>query len=354
MRISLHSATGIAAAICLAAVVPVIALGASPQQRHVLRLEGVEANDYRSPVVTAVAISADGSRIAAGGDDHRLRVWDAATGATLQTLTSHKDWIRGARFAEDADRLVSVGADRSVCLWSFAGENEPQEHRRLAGGSLQAVAWRPDGQAIATAGFGDTLRLFDLLDEDAPPTEMACACQDTRAVAFSPDGRWIAAAGRNGVVRMWDLVASGGSRDLPSDGRRVRALAFSPDGETLAAGGDGPAVRLWRIEDGVVGTTPDELLIRPGKIHSLTFVEESVLAAGGTRNEVRLWDTDARSVRETLTGHTGTVAALAVSEDGRRLVSGSFDTTVRVWDLDQAAAAQPRTAARPTGKRAGR
>lgn len=328
------------------AVIPAAVSGASPEL--VLRLEGVEANDFRSPVVTAVAINADGSRVAAGGDDHRLRVWDTATGATIGTLASHRDWVRGVRFATDGSgRLASVGADRTLCFGAIDDDPQTPNRRRLAGGPLQAVAWRPDGMAVATTGFGDKLRVFDLQDQDAEPTTMDCACQDTRTVAFSPNGRWLVAAGRNGVVRMWDLVASGGSRDLPSDGRRVRALAFSPDGRVLAAGGDGPAVRLWRLEDGEVQPTPDELLIRPGKVHTLAFAKESLLAVGGTRNEVRLWDTDDRSVRGSLTGHTGTVAALAISGDGRRLVSGSFDTTVRVWDLEEALAERPRTAARP-------
>lgn len=321
-------------------------LHAATEAQLVLRMPGIEQNDFRPPVVTAIAISPDGRRIAAAGDDHQLRVWDAETGREIVELQGHKDWVRAARFTPDATRLATVSADHSVCLWSLDGKASELAHRRLAAGPLLSVAWRPDGLAIATAGFGNPMRVFDLTEgDDADPKEYGCACEDTRTVVFSPDGRWLASAGRNGVVRLFDLVASGGPRDLPSDGRRVRALAFSPDGETLAAGGDGPAVRLWRMEDGM--TTPDELLVRPGKVHALAFLDQALLAVGDTRNEIHVWNTDTRSPRLALRGHTGTVAALAVSADGRRLASGSFDTTVRVWDLDQAGLPLARVSQQP-------
>ncbi|MEO0529953.1 MAG: WD40 repeat domain-containing protein [Planctomycetota bacterium] len=320
-------------AFSLLAVSP--SLHAATEARLVLHPPGVERNDFRPPVMTAVAISPDGRRVAAAGDDHRLLVWDVETGRQIAELEGHADWVRAARFTPDASRLATVAADRSVCLWSLVGSGGELATRRLAGGALHSVAWHPTGTKIVTAGFGDAMRVFDLTaDADEEPKTYPCSCEDTRTVVFSPDGRWLASAGRNGVVRVIDLVASGGPRDLPSDGRRVRALAFSPDGETLAAGGDGPAIRLWRMEDDMA--TPDELLVRPGKVHALTFVDNDLLAVGDTRNDVRVWNTDTRSPRLALRGHTGTVAALAVSADGRRLVSGSFDTTVRVWDLDQA------------------
>lgn len=339
-------------AACLPTDVAQADSAAAPRLTLRLMAEPRPDDEPEAAVITTVALSADGKQVLAGGDCHRLQVWDAETGAEVATLDGHADWVRAACFMPGADRLASVGADHSLLLWSLGETPRRLVERRLAGGALQAVALHPDGDRLATAGFGDSLRLFDL--DGAPddePTEYGCSCEDTRAVAFSPDGRWMASAGRNGVVRMWDLVASGGSRDLPTDGRRVRAMAFSPSGETLAVGGDGPAVRLWRIDAqdegfGGVGVAPDELLIRPGKVHSLAFLDDRHLAVGGTRNEIQLWDTETRSPRTTLRGHTGTVAAMAASADGRRLASGSFDATVRVWDLDPSRLPAASTASR--------
>ncbi|MEO1495699.1 MAG: WD40 repeat domain-containing protein [Planctomycetota bacterium] len=286
----------------------------------------------RSAAVTAVAVSPQGDLIAAGGDGHAVRLFDGQTGELVATIPAHRDWVRATSFSPDGQKLATVGADHTLRVWSTSGASAPLTVHKCAG-PLQAVAFHPTKNQAATVGFGDHLRMFDLGANEEVGLR-GCACDDTRAVAISPEGRWAAAAGRNGVIRVWDLDASGGSFDLPTDGRRVRSLAFSPDSGVLASAGDGPAVRLWRAEDWQVGAspTPQELLIRPGKAHAVAFVADNLLAVGGTPNRITVWDTDAASPLAQLAGHTGTVASLAVSADGRTLVSGSFDTTVRVWD----------------------
>ena len=80
---------------------------------------------------------------------------------------------------------------------------------------------------------------------------------------------------------------------------------------------------------------------RPAKIYSLVYLDSQHLATGGTDNRVSIWDLDSKQADSQLVGHTGTVAALACDSTGRVLVSGSYDTTIRIWDR---AAGAPATA----------
>jgi WD40 repeat protein len=68
-------------------------------------------------------------------------------------------------------------------------------------------------------------------------------------------------------------------------------------------------------------------------VYALVFVDNRRLAAGGTDNRIQIWDLEGRQATSQLVGHTGTVAALACDRSGAILVSGSYDTTLRIWKL---------------------
>jgi WD40 repeat protein len=98
----------------------------------------------------------------------------------------------------------------------------------------------------------------------------------------------------------------------------------------LATGGDGRELSLWDIASGEKLLT---LAGQPYKIRALAFCGPRRLAAAGTDNLIHVWDMETGTELLTLRGHEGSVSSLAydVAEDA--LISGSYDTTVRVWRL---------------------
>jgi WD40 repeat protein len=92
------------------------------------------------------------------------------------------------------------------------------------------------------------------------------------------------------------------------------------------------------------------------KVLSLVYCDGKTLASGGSDNVVRLWDIDSHQEIKRFVGHTGSVAALDANPTQQLLVSGSFDTTARIWKLDASAARSGpqaindnNTAGRPAG-----
>ena len=126
-------------------------------------------------------------------------------------------------------------------------------------------------------------------------------------------------------------MADGSSqKDIETDNRRIRSLAFSPDGRWLAAAGTSTKIRLFDTTNGNIVKTLDT---RPAKVYTLVFLDNHRLATGGTDDRITVWDLDSQQPISQLVGHTGTVAALACDGTGNVLVSGSYDTTLCIWNL---------------------
>jgi len=296
----------------------------------------IDPETQEAAVASSAAISPNGQIVAAGADDHRIRLWNIADGSLIAQLREHTDWVRAVAFHPTGKRLASGSDDRSVLLWDL--ESHDVAHRfEVTTGVIHNVAFRPDGKLLASVGFDDTVRLYDV-DAGELVQELKCSASDVRAVAFSPNNRKLAAAGRDGVVRIWDLGDFKPQADIPAHRMRIRAIAFTPDGEQFATAGDDRKLFLWNID----GSRSAALAAPPGRVFSLVFTGQDQLVMGGSDNLIRVLDVRSRRELAQLTGHTGSVAALDCHADSGMLASAAFDTTIRLW--------KPQGAARPAAK----
>jgi len=150
------------------------------------------------------------------------------------------------------------------------------------------------------------------------------------ALAFAPDGKALASATWQGELSLWDV--DGGKERRYSLGTRTRPyLAFAPGGRLLAVGA-GEAVTLWDAAEG----RPLRTLTEPrGEIAGLTFSRDGRMLAvvGAKDGQARLWEVATGKVRLAIGGHVGSVKGVSFSPDGRLLATGGDDTTALLWDL---------------------
>ena len=107
-------------------------------------------------------------------------------------------------------------------------------------------------------------------------------------------------------------------------------MAYSPDGKLLAIGGQQRVVRLLNATSGQpVADLPEQ----PGEVLSLCFCGNTILASAGSTNVIHLWNLATNQEKCRLVGHTGSVTTLVFNSAAETLVSGSYDTTVRLWEL---------------------
>lgn len=290
---------------------------------RVVEFERKDSGEKR-PVISCVAIESTTGLVASVGDDHLVRVAKLRDGVQMYRLTGHADWVRAAAFQPGGKVLATTGDDRRIILWDMATGSQSEVLPQPA--AMTSLAYSVDGQLLAGVGFDGRVRVYQgttlRWDLDGPGPAL-------QAVVFSPDGKTLAAAGRTGRIRIWDVTTGQPLRDLDG-GRWVRALAYAGDGSALASGGAGRTIRLW---DAQSGQLMKESPVRPAEIRALVFCGPALLASGRTDCRIQVWDVATLQERTQFDKHTGTVSTLAWDGGNGMLVSGSYDTTVRMFFL---------------------
>ncbi|HZU38081.1 MAG TPA: protein kinase, partial [Gemmataceae bacterium] len=154
---------------------------------------------------------------------------------------------------------------------------------------------------------------------------------EVQAIAYAPRGDILATAGGDDTIELWNGRTFRLRKILTGHDAPVTCLKFSPDGHMLASGSEDHTVRLWDVPSGrVIGL----LTGHAGTVDALAFTTDGqTLAAGAADGSIRVWDVPTGKPVTTLTGHAAAVQALHFSAKGDLLTSASSDRTVRIWDL---------------------
>ena len=161
------------------------------------------------------------------------------------------------------------------------------------------------------------------------------------SVALSPDGKRALSGGGDQTMRLWNLETGEEMRTFMGHTKTVWDVAFSPDGKTALSGCSDGKSRLWDIESGKELQALDT--IANGTAWTVAFAGKGKQAVTGGGNHLvkndgpapplLLWDLTTGQQIRPFVGHTKDIRNVAVSPDGKQLLSGSFDGTMRLWDL---------------------
>jgi WD40 repeat protein len=281
---------------------------------------------FLAPVVTDIALSPTESQLAVVGDDHFVSIYDIASKKFTQVLKGHTDWVRVSEFSPDGSILLTAGNDRRCLLWDTTKWTSPFQLTNHPAAIIDA-AFSPASNHVALVGFEKTLRIYDWKTLEVV-TELTCSTDDVHCVAYSLDGRQLAAAGRDGIIRVWDVATKTLVSDLKVHRQRIRSLEYLTNGNILSSSED-QFVRITNPNNGKVET---ELPRLASKLFCVASIDDARIATGGSDNQVTVWDIATKTKLGTLSAHTGTVSCLHRGKN--LLISGSYDTQLRIWTHD--------------------
>ncbi len=244
-----------------------------PQPTHNISTEGV--------VVNSLAIDPKHQLIARGGNDTNIRLWKLQEGNRFLTITKPSSPINAVKFSPAGSILASGGNDGNVQAW-HVGSGQ-QLHTFNHGASVYDVAVTPNGN-IVSAGADGTIQVWNL--EQSTPLKTLRGHQGAvKVVAISNNGRLIASGSSDGTVRIWNLETGQQLHAFPSGDGPVNAVLFTPNNKNVIFASH--SIQMWSLQ-----------------------------------NSKRIFR---------FTEHQQAINDLALSSNGRVLISGSDDGRTIVW-----------------------
>ncbi|MEG5018804.1 MULTISPECIES: TIR domain-containing protein [unclassified Microcoleus] len=279
--------------------------------------------------VSSVVLSPDGKTIFSSDDKGTIRVWDRDGYLIGQPFTGHKEGVSSAAFSPDGKTIVSGGEDNTIRLWDTTSGKPIGQPFKGHTDWVSSVAWSPDGKTIVSGSLDKTIRLWDTSGNPIGQPFKGHT-KGVKAVAFSPDGKTIVSGSADKTIRLWDTSGNPIGQPFERHKKSVNSVAFSPDGKTIVSGGSDWKVSLWDTSGNPIG---QPFQGHKGAVFSAVFSPDGKMIVSGSKDKtIRRWKTSGEPVGKPFRGHTNFISSVKFSPDGKTIVSGSSDNTIRLWN----------------------
>ena len=282
------------------------------------------------------AFSPDGKQVLNASKDNTLRLWNVVGGETVRVFAGHTAIVRICAFSPDGGQALSIGDNNRLRLWNIASGETVRDFvvETDAYAYIDGYAFSSDGRRVLCASRDKMLRLWDVASGEMVHIFEGHSAE-VNGCAFSPDGRYALSASSDGTLRLWEVANGESIRIFKGHISSVAGCAFSPDGQQALS--IGAEMRLWDVAKGKTIYTFENYYS-----YGCAFSPDGRKALSVGDDSLSLWDiangttihnfTIRRVIMESYI-MTGTTCGGAFSPDGRQVIFGSKDGTLRLFDV---------------------
>lgn len=313
--------------------------------------------------IRGLAFSPDGKILAVPNFEKTIDLWsfsDPSAPQLIKTLSTGNAFPTSATFNQDGNILAVGNYNGNITIFDVKNPSAPMLITTLTGQSnvIHSVSFNPAGNLLASASEDYSVKVWNLEDlQNITDVDSSFNGHSdlVNQVVFSPDGNILASAGGDSKVALWNTSSTVNSplmnSILDNSLGAVKSLSFSPDGSLLASGS--VDVNLWSVDKEKQYTLVNTLsYLNSASMSSVTsfaFAPDGETLALGVADiqdtqsnrliTINISDpANPKQLAEIQTPHKDKIWTLAFTADGKTLISGSLDRSVRFWDIADAAA----------------
>lgn len=303
--------------------------------------------------IHTLAVTSDERKIISAGNFPSINIWDIDARRCLHSIKHHADYVYAINLTPDDSKIIIGDSNKNIKFYSI--ENL-QELSTLDGESeIRSLALSHDGRKLITGGEDNIIRIWDL-NTGKLIKKLVGHTGKVKALVISSPSEIISGSYDN-TIKVWDSISGSQIREMQSTGT-FYSLLLNPDATKIVAGRFEKGIRVWDIK------TKNEPLKFETKhrdvIRSIIFTPDSnKIISCSADTTIKVWDSHTSQLLMDLIGHTDTVFCLLVISSviqrankninlmneefqtdlkkenytGSVLISGSYDQTIKIWDL---------------------
>ena len=327
--------------------------------------------------------------------DLSARIWslDPEEGFNPTVLSGHRQQVRAAWFSANQESIYTVSEDGALFRWEYVstalinGDEDalvdPQDERWrivkrdyfMSNSKLKCASFHPTTNLLTVCFDNGLFSLYEL-PSFSNIHSLSMANSPISAVTVNQSGEWLAlGSSKTGQLLVWEHTSESNILKQSSHLDTLTTLSYSPDSTRIITGSDDGLIKIWDVNSGFhIATFTEHTSAVTGSAYSRrgnvlftssldgsvrawdmlryrnfrTFTAptrlsfscvaidpsaEVVCAASHDSFDIHLWSVQTGALLDQLSGHEGPISTLAFTPDGRFLVSGSWDRTIRIWNV---------------------